>query len=358
MALDLRALSLQKLNDPRVRRILRWVLYPIFYAFVLFIFMFWTFPYQRLKDRVIAEFNTQQPAGPGVRLEIEEMSSYWLSGLEADNVKLISPPGAPGLDGKTPPEKVVTIDHAHATVSLLRLIFGTTKVGFGADAFGGELSGQSTTSSDGQSFSVELDEVGLGQLPMLGDIVELPLGGTLSGTIDLELPEAKLAKAEGKIELNASEVSVGDGKTKIKGAIALPRADAGELEIVAEVSEGKLKFESFSLTGKDLELVADGQIRLRDPFNTSMLEMSLRFRFSDSYRGKNDTTKTLLGAPGSTVPPMLEMVEPKAKRAKRADGFYGWRLSGTLQRPTFSPAPSGADSGAARGSTRKATTRP
>lgn len=331
-------LPLERLNDPRVKRILRWTLYPLFYLFLLVVFLFWTFPYDRLKERVIAEFNARQPAGPATRLEIDELSSYWVSGIEAEGLRLVSPPTKPAEDGKPAPENVVTIDDMHARLSLLSYLFGTTNVNFGANAFGGELSGFSKQSSEAAEFRLNLDGVNLGQLPMLADIVELPLGGALSGEVSFLLPEGKFSKADGKIELAGVDVTVGDGKAKLKGAIALPTVNAGELVILAEASEGRLKIEKFTIEGKDLQLVADGQIRLRDPFNTSLLELTVRFKFSDAYRNKNDTTRSLLGAPGSTMPALFEM-DPKVKRAKRSDGFYGWRVSGPLARPTFSPAP-------------------
>ena len=36
-----------------------------------------------------------------------------------------------------------------------------------------------------------------------------------------------------------------------------------------------------------------------------------------SYRGKNDATKGLFGAPGSTIPGALDL-DPKVKHSKRA----------------------------------------
>lgn len=330
----------QVLGNPRVQRGLKYALYPAFYLFVLVMFLFWTFPYDRLKERIIGEFNARQPAGPGVRMEIDEMSSYWMSGIEAEGVRLVSPPGPAGEDGKVPAPKVVTIDELHARVSLLSYIFGTTSVAFGANAFGGELSGNSSQSSDETEFNLDLGDVNVGELPMLAELLELPLGGALSGTVQLTAPEGKFAKATGRIDLTATGLTVGDGKAKIKNALALPTVDAGQLTILGEADDGRLKFEKFTVEGKDLELVAEGQIRLRDPANTSLFEMNVRFKFSDAYRNKNETTRSLLGAPGSKMPALFEL-DPKVKRAKRPDGFYSFRVSGPLSRPTFSPAPQG-----------------
>ena len=67
----------------------------------------------------------------------------------------------------------------------------------------------------------------------------------------------------------------------------------------------------------------------------------------DRYANKNDLTKALLGTPGSTAPGLFDL-DPKNKRAKRADGFYGYRVSGGLSAPSFLPNPTGASATGAR----------
>jgi type II secretion system protein N len=330
---------------PRLRRVLKGMGYPAFYTFSLFVFFGLTFPYDRLKSRVVAEFNSRQPAGAGTRLEVDEMSGYWLSGVEAEGVKLTSP-AAPAEDGKPREARVVKIDEIHARVSLLRLLFGTLRISFGGDVFGGKLSGSTSDADGARSVDVELDAVDVGDLPAFREMVGLPLQGKLSGTIQLELPESKFSKAEGKIELTIVDLAIGDGKAKIRDTIALPKLEAGELTLEASASEGRLKLDKLAANGKDIELDADGAIRLRDPVETSLAELSLRFKFSDAYKKKNDTTKALFGDPGSPIPGLFDL-DPKNKRAKRPDGFYGFRLTGPLSKLDAQPTPFGAASGAA-----------
>jgi type II secretion system protein N len=336
---------------PRQKQILKYVLYPLFYFFVLFLFFYWTFPYDRLKHRLLAEFNARQPAGPGVRMEIDELDGYWLSGIEAEGVRLISPPkpATPGegseeeKDKKKPEPKVVTIDSVHARVSLLRLLVGTTHVSFGADAFGGELSGYTSDADDGRTLEIELENVNVGEMPVIADAVGLPMTGAMTGTIELVMPEQKLSKAQGKISLAASEVTIGDGKAKIRDTIALPKLDAGELEIEAQVEEGRADVDKLGAKGKDFELVSEGKIRLRDPFESSLVELNLRFKFNDAYKNKNDITRGLFGAPGSTVPGLFD-IDPKNQRAKRPDGFYAFRVTGPISKVDSQPAPLGGGS--------------
>ncbi|WP_437983570.1 type II secretion system protein GspN [Sorangium sp. So ce117] len=350
----------------RLIKIARWAVYPLFYLFCLGLFGYLTFPYDRLKDRLIAEFDrTQQKRGPSQaqRLEIDELDSYWFTGVEMKGVRLILPPGELGASSRpsaaaafasgdaakdsAPKPSVIEIDEAHARVKILPLLIGRMRVSFWASVFGGEIEGVVPMGRSGGDVHVEVSDVELAKVGPLGDILGLPIAGTLSASLDLSAPDGKFNKANGALEVSAKEVSVGDGKTKIQGLIALPEAKLGELLLSAEAKDGVLKVTKMSANGQDLELDGDGKVNMREPWNNSTADLYVRFKFTDAYRSKSDLTKSLLGAPGSSVPGLIEMQQPKMKRSKRADGFYGWHVHGPLKRPRFDPH--AAESPAARG---------
>jgi len=327
---------------PRARQILRWVGYVAFYLFALLVFAYLTFPYNRLGDRIVQEFNASQTGPKPMRLRLGDMSSYWLNGVEAENITLTSP-GELDDQGKPGKPKVLKIDTAHASVSLLRLLFGSLHLSFGADAFGGELAGSTSLSDEGRKLEIELENLDLGQAPLFGDIVGLPLSGKLNGSVDFLMPEEKLAKADGKISLKVTNLAAGDGKAKIRDTIALPRLDAGELVLEAEAKAGVVKITTFSANGPDLKLDSDGSLRLRDPYDTSLLNLNVSFKFQDRYTNKSDITKSLFGS--GSMPGLFDL-DPKMKHAKRADGSYGWRASGALMRLNFMPQPASPGSAA------------
>jgi type II secretion system protein N len=256
-------------------------------------------------------------------------------------VRLISAPKVtaasmtPGAAPAAP--SVLAVESAHARVSLLGLLFGSLDLSFGAEAFGGVISGTTSESDGAREVELTLEDLSLARAPLLADAIGLPLDGTVQGTLELLLPEGKLAKADGSVSLDIVGLSAGDGVAKIRETIALPKVEAGDLKVIGDISEGQLKFTDFSAKGPDLELVAEGNMRLRDPLPTSLLSLTARFRFTERYRNKNDLTRALLGAPGSTAPALFDL-DPKNKRAKRPDGFYGYRVSGALSTPTFVPS--------------------
>lgn len=346
--------------DTRITKILRWCGYPLFYVFCLMVFARLTFPYERIKNRIIAEFDARQTGPERKRLEIEEVSGHWFTGVEAEGVRLIttpreSKPGSDEPDKTQEKASVLSIDSLYGSVSLLRLIFGTLSVDFGAELGEGEIDGNLVRSSELSKLEVQLQDVSVAGLAPLEEIVELPLGGTLAGSIDFEMPEGELAQSHGNIQLTIEDLEIGDGKAKIRNTIALPKLRAGSLELVAEAEEGKLELKSFSANGPDFQLKSTGSLRLRDPFNSSIADLRVTFKFKDGYKNKNDITRGLFGAPDSKVPGLFDL-DPKIKRAKGNDGSYGWRVSGQVAKMNFAPAADGTPGARRLGSTSR--TRP
>lgn len=338
----------------RLRTILKWIAYPLFYLFCLALFGYLTFPFDRLKDRLIAEFDhaqTKRGQSSGQKLEIDELTSYWFTGVEATGVRLIIPPdesaGRPsGLEaalGKSaaaepPKDAVIAIDEAQARIQILPLLIGRVKVNFTATAFGGEVEGTIPVGASSGPVQVEAEGIDLSLIEPLAAMIGLPIKGTAQGKLDLTASEGKFNKANGTMELTLTGVSIGDGKTKFKGQLAPPEAKLGDVSLTAEATSGVLKITKLTATGPDIELVGDGKVSVREPWNDSTSDMYLRFKFSDAYRDKNDDTRSLLGSPGSSMPPLIEVVEPKVKRAKRSDGFYGFHVHGPLKRLKFDPS--------------------
>jgi type II secretion system protein N len=329
----------------RLLRVVKLLAFPAFYLFCLVVFGYLTFPYGRLKDRVIAEF--EKHGKPGQRLEIGKLGSYWLSGVELSGVKLHLPPdeprpALPGADFGAPAavakETVLVIDEAHARVRLWPLLLGRVRLDFWMSAFGGEIKGSAPMGSAKGEVEIEIDHVDVARIEPLAEAIGVPLRGTATGKLVLDAPDGKFNKANGSFDLTLADCVVSDGKTKIQGLIELPPAKLGEVVIAAEAKDGALKVTKLSAGGTDLEIVGDGKIALREPWGEAVADLVLRFKFTDAYRGKNGTTKSLLGEPGSSVPGLIEMQVPKMKRAKRPDGFYGWHIWGPLHRLKFDPS--------------------
>jgi type II secretion system protein N len=343
----------------RLLRIAKLLAYPAFYLFCLALFGYLKFPYNRLKDRVVAEFDKH--AKPGQRLEIGKLSSYWFSGIEVSGVKLHLPaeeapaagfPGAADFSGgssSSTKDSVLAIDEAHARVRLLPLLIGRVRLDFWASAFGGELKGTAPVGSAKGNVEFELDHVDISKVePLAQAIGGIPIKGIATGKLELEAPDGKFNKANGTFDLTISDVVVSDGKTKIAGLLELPPAKLGEIVLKSEAKDGTLKITQLSANGVDLEILGDGKISLREPWMEAIADLYVRFKFTDAYRGKSSTTKALLGDPASAGSHgLIDTQVPKMSRARRPDGFYGWHIFGPLKKLRFEPSNTDAGGAAA-----------
>lgn len=308
--------------------------YPLFYVFCLAVFASLTFPYDKLKERVMTSFAADQRASGGhEELVIDGMTGYGLTGVRLTGVTLL----AAATEAGKPPSKLV-VDEATVRYGLFSALFGGTDVDFDVNAFGGEGHGEYAVHGKDKAVDVALDSMDLGRITPLVQLLGVPLDGKMGGTLHLTMPEGKLSKADGELSFESRGTAVGDGKAKLKGALALPKIDVGTVTLAAAAKDGVLKLTKFIAAGKDLDVQGDGRVTLRDGVTDSLCDLQVRFRINDPYRMKNDVTKSLFGAPGSSAPALFELADPKIKQAKRADGFYGWIARGTLAKIDFLPS--------------------
>ena len=315
----------------KLKNIAPYLLMPFLYVFCLLVFAFITFPFDKLRDKIVTSFNSQQKNG-AMELSIDEMGSSFITGVKAKGIKLTSA----GEPGKPPVE--VKVDEAKARISVLGLLIGHRDVTFSFSLGGGDVSGNYEEHGKDREIEVNIDNVDIGQVEIITSQLGVPMEGHLTGQVKFSLPEGKISKASGTVNLDIAGVTIGDGKAKLKGLLALPKLDIGGISIVADAKEGGLRVSKINAGGKDVELQGDGRIALRELAPDAALDLNLRFKVNDNYRNKNDQTKSLFGSPGSKMPALFEM-DPKVSRSKRQDGFYSFHARGTLARPSFDPAP-------------------
>ena len=321
----------------RLRVLLPYLGYAVFYAVAFLLGCYLAFPYAKLKDRLIAEFAAQQKGKLTTqKLEIDELEPYWFTGVKARGVRLTIL-GPPKLVGEEDPPTVLEIEEVRARVALLPKLLGKTQVNFFARAFGGQLEGTFWDSSSARHLDLELDDLAVSRVEPLKALLGLPMFGSLKGKVDLTFVDKRASKGEGSINLSFTDLAVGDGTAKIKGSLALPKVQVGELDLETTVKDGVVTVSKFGAAGKDVDFAADGTMRLKDQPTESIADIYLRFKVSDGYRNRNDVTRSIFGAPGSTAPALIELADPKVKQSKRPDGFYGWHMIGMMSSPRFEP---------------------
>ena len=338
--------------SPKAKKILRWVGYPVIYVFLLVLFIRVTLPFERARSLIQSRVNSAL-ADSGIYVSIGELGGYWFTGLELRDVT-ITETIDPTEEGAKPTKFVSTIDELQASVSPFSLLAGDIALSFSGDAFGGQLDGDLEDDSGTRSLFLNLEGIDVSALPMLDSATGMPREGRLTGTIDFTMPEGKLNDSEGEFDLTITGFRLADGKTKIKGMLALPTIDAGTLNLKASVVKGNLEVKQLDVKGKDVNASVNGKVKLKEPFDRSLAELQLKFGFDDGYKDRNDITKAMLGDSEGKVPGLMDM-DAKVKRAKQKDGSYSWRIAGPFKNLRFTPS-SKSSRGARRKSPRRSST--
>lgn len=316
-------------NDSTLKKLLRafakWVGYPLFFLFTFVVFSYWTFPWGRLRDRII--FEVENPSGPdgrrhpsGYQLEIASLGPSGISGVEAAGVKLTK-------NAENPDDLPMEINFAEveAHVGLFSLLFGALALDFDARVAGGTISGEVEVDGPELDADIAIADIRLRRAGIIRAFFSLPLEGRVSGDIELGVRE-DVTQSTGAIQLDISGLEIGDDRAKLafgtmRDGLTVPRLVAGDVVVRAEVQEGALVFQRLQSRGDDLDLDGEGEITLASPFPRSRLNLLLRTGFKDSYRERNDRTRALFS--------LLDL-NPQGRAAKTPDGALQFRLAGTI----------------------------
>jgi type II secretion system protein N len=288
----------------RQRRILRWLGYPLL-ALVVFTFTLQlTFPYDRVKDKLIEVLSQ--------RYEVQIASAgptFLPGGMELESMILKSRPTRPGEE-PTP----ILIDRLTVDVGLLSLLLGRVSVDLVAEIGEGSIEGDITASSGELAIEFSTEDLELGAIPGLRDAIGLPMKGGLDAELEVTLPEQRWDQAEGSFTLSCPSCVIGDGKAKIKPkaqgrrtsffageGLTVPALDLGELEGKITFEKGRGTIEKLGAKSKDGDLAIHGTIELGNPFSESRFgQTCMKFRLSDALKQREaqfGNVPNLMGAP-------------------------------------------------------------
>lgn len=327
--------------------VLRVVGYPLFFLFFFVTFLYATFPWDRLREAIVAaaEAPRLSPSGratpSNMEVAIGSLSPTFLPGVEARNVHVTLLP-----ERSTDRPVSMTIDKLRLRLSIFALLAQRASISFSMLGLGGSIEGSASVAlgtpatpriSPLRSFEVTLENVRLGQVAPLVSMVGLPLGGNLSGNITVEIPEGDVAQTEGSVRLTTDRLTVGDGHAQFQiphfGGVTIEQIRAGRLEATADIRRGVVQFTRVGAHSEEFDLQIDGRIDLRPNFADSALNLGLRFRLTDIYRVKSEQAGRIMS--------VMDMA-PDLRRARRPDGLFAFRCSGTFDRSINCPPDSRA----------------
>lgn len=300
-----------------------------FFSFLLFVYL--TFPWERLVTWLLQEAKGNM----GLTIDVEGFSPSLGTGITADKVTIRTKPSPGNKDGD-----VYTLENVSARISLLSLMGGDYETSFAGDLLGGHVSGSLDIGSAGETgIQLTFSSIDISQIETIANYVGMPVFGKLDGEFLLDIPAKGIKGSNGMLSLQIKEGKVGEKGSKLDpsnyGARKTPGLDQsvtlqegaslGTVICQVEISSGRGKIKEFSATGGDIEASLEGSLRLNDRLFSSVLSGVLKFRFDEEYTQRNEKMEFFLGAPTLT-------------QAKTDDGFFAFNINDPLDRLKFRPS--------------------
>jgi len=264
---------------------LKWLGYPLFFLFCFIVFAYWTFPYERLRDRLIEEAGDR-----GYELEIIDLGPSRLSGVTLEGVRLVLP-----AEGDQPPVDLI-FDELTVRASLLSALSDRKSFSFSADLAGGQADGDVAFGEKELEVDAEFEEIELKRIPALRRFTKVPVFGQLGGEISLAMPE-EVAESEGAVDVTVEGMRLGNGEAKVEipgwGGLTLDEANAGDLRIEATIEEGTADIETLEADGEDLKLDVLGYVKLARPLKRSQFNLLLKAKVEESYKERSPKVATM-----------------------------------------------------------------
>jgi len=288
-------------------KILRIAGYVAFFLASFALGLYLTFPWDALKDRLLTAASLQT----GWSLRAESLRPSWLTGVVLTEVEA-RPPGA---------EEAIELDELRARASLLAALTGGVGGRVAFPLGGGDVDATFSQSSAQMDLDLAVESVELGLVPALADLTGLPMSGELSVDADLEVDRENPSKSSGTVRLSGSGLEIAEGGRI--GIYPLPIAvNVGSFDWDLQVANGQLKLTQQQIRGGDVEVNLDGTMNLAAQLERSTVNMTLAFRPTDALLER----EPLIGA-------LLNNIQ----RAKGADGFYTYAMTGSVKHPRLFP---------------------
>jgi type II secretion system protein N len=295
------------------------------FLFVFVVALYIWFPYDRAKEMAI-----NMAAAQGIDVDIESAGPTFGVGISFSNIHVKTRPTT-GKPTRFSIEKA-TVTTSVFSILLAEVTSSPVPYTITLDAFGGRVTlAQKGAPGKKGPFRVEITarDVSLAEVPGIREAINLPVTGTLKLDLDLASPTGKFANTKGDVSFLCGACVLGDGKTPLKvegnaflgGGLTLPKLRVGDLGGDIAIENGSAKLKGISAKSPDAEISLEGDVSMRDPLVSSMLNAYLRFKLSDAFLRSAGTVQTIL--------------QMAASSGRRPDGSYGVRISGRLGAPSM-----------------------
>ncbi|MBN1282443.1 MAG: type II secretion system protein GspN [Proteobacteria bacterium] len=292
-------------------RIFKYMAYLAAFALSYALFLYWVFPYNALRDRILGEI--EQQIGGGVQVSAKSLEPYWITGVEVEGLSV----EGPGPSGLVP---LIKVKRATARAALVPLIFGSRRVTFDVRMPKGSVYGYAKIGDETTSLEIEVDDLDLSSIPLIKERTGLTIPSRISGEARLELNRQQPVRSTGEITMALRDIRIAQSSLNL-GDISLDvpelvLAKGKDSRIRISVGKGAATLEQFTFSGGDLGIDLKGKVFLAAAVDNYRLNLKGGFTASDKL--------------GEALP-FLFIVNSQ----KQEDGSYPLSITGKLGRPSI-----------------------
>ncbi len=268
------------------KKLVRWLAFTAYFVAAFLVFLFFLFPFDRIKTRLESEVGARTP----VELSVARISPRFFNRFVLSDVVVSDKQGKVLFESGT----------VRTTVSLFSLLRGALGVSLRAAAYGGELQIKASQGPGQQYLLLDADSLDIASYPLLKDF-GLKLSGKLGGNFEMTNGAGK-----GRLWLKG----VASRELKVMG-FSVPDLDFDTGWLETELKGDRLTVKKLEMDGKDLAVRATGDIVLRE---RGAINLTIRLKPSERLSQEQSALFSLL-------------------RNRDPDGFYQVGLGGTLTQP-------------------------
>ncbi len=268
------------------KKLIRVLAFTAYFIAAFLIFLFFLFPFDRIKTMLESEVSSRTP----VELSVARISPRFFNRFVLSDVVVANKQG----------KVLFECASARVSVSLFHLLRGVLALDLKADAYGGAVLVKASQGAGRQYLLVDADGLDIASYPLLKDF-GFRLSGKLGGNIEISGDTGK-----GRIWLKG----LTSRELKVKG-FPVPDLDFEKGWIEADLKGDRLTVKKLEMDGKDLTVRASGDVVLRE---RGTLNLALRLKPSERLSHEQSALFSLL-------------------RTRDTEGFYQLSLGGMLSEP-------------------------
>ncbi len=239
----------------------RALLYSLYTVVLFLIFLVFNFPYRVMVDRILKDVDLA-PA----QVDLHSAKLVLSQGLELRGVTVRR------SDWSRLP--ILEIPRSYLWPGFSGLLRGkVSKAKFRGELYGGRVKARWTGGGDLKSSTLQVEDLQLARYPPLRELfAEGQIFGLLSGYVEVEATGDDLSsgRASGEVYLDRA-----GSESIVYSGLKLLDLSFDETKVRFSLQNGRIEIEEFTSTGPDVIMSGSGQIGLRQPIQSSALDLKV-----------------------------------------------------------------------------------